>query len=142
MNLNKLLIVLITIVSMACNPKSSAISKSNEIQKIEIMAYYQSSGKLGYLVENVKIVDDHLIFNVVYTGGCKTHTFRLIGDSAMSDTKPVQTNLFLVHENNGENCTTEIKKELVFDIARLKNLHQNPLLLNIDHLNSVLYQYK
>lgn len=126
----------------ACNQKTSPAKHTIEKQKVEIMAYYKSSGKLGYLVESVKLVEDQLIFNIVYNGGCKPHTFKLIADSSVSSTTPIQTNLFLVHENNGDNCVDEIKKELVFDIKRLKNLGFNPIQLNIDNLNTISYQYK
>ena len=142
MKMIKLLLAMLMFSLLACNPKSSAVSKSKEVQKVEILAYYQSSGKLGYLVESVKIDGDKLIFNVVYMGGCKPHSFKLIGDSSISTSKPIQTNLYLVHDNNGDNCTNEIKKELTIDIARLKNMHINPIELNIDNLNTVLYQYK
>ena len=141
MKMIKMFLALITLSLLACNPKSSAVSKSKEVQKIEILAYYQSSGKLGYLVESVKIDGDKLIFNVVYMGGCKPHTFKLIGDSSISASKPAQTNLYLVHDNNGDNCTNEIKKEIIVDIARLKNMRVNPIELNIDNLNTVLYKY-
>ncbi len=137
----KLLLAMLTFSLLACNPKSTAVSKSKEVQKVEILAYYQSSGKLGYLVESVKIDGDKLIFNIVYAGGCKPHTFKLIGDSSISSSKPAQTNLYLVHDNNGDNCTNEIKKEIIVDIARLKNMRVNPIELNIDNLNTVLYKY-
>jgi hypothetical protein len=141
MKMIKMFLALITLSLLACNPKSSAVSNSKVVQKIEILAYYQSSGKLGYLVESVKIDGDKLIFNIVYAGGCKPHTFKLIGDSSISSSKPAQTNLYLVHDNNGDNCTNEIKKEIIVDIARLKNMRVNPIELNIDNLNTVLYKY-
>lgn len=142
MKMNKIALLFIALASLACNPKSNPKNTAKDIQKVEILAYYQSSGKLGYLVESVKIEGDKLIFNIIHNGGCKPHSFRLIGDSTIAKSKPVQTNLFLVHENNGDICAEEIKKELIFDISRLKNLGFNPIQLNIDQLNTVLYEYK
>ncbi len=139
--MNKFILLLCVLVICACNPKSIPAITSAGKQKIEVMAYYQSSGKLGYLVESIKIEDNLLFFNIKYIGGCKPHTFRLIADSSISASKPVQTNLYLVHENNGDNCSDEIKKELIFDIARLKNMGFNPLELNIDNLNTLTYKY-
>jgi hypothetical protein len=139
--INNLILPLLVLGIYACNPKSIPANKSAGKQKIEVMAYYQSSGKLGYLVESIKIEENLLFFNIKYIGGCKPHTFRLIADSSISASKPVQTNLFLVHENNGDNCNDEIKKELIFDIARLKNMGFNPLQLNIDNLNTLTYKY-
>lgn len=140
--MNKIVLSLLMFFMAACHPKSRPDSKSKDIQKIEILAYYQSTGKLGYLTESVKIEGDKLIFNILHNGGCKTHSFRLIGDSTIAKSKPVQTNLYLVHENNGDTCANEIRKELIFDISRLKNLGFNPIQLNIDHLNTILYEYK
>jgi hypothetical protein len=140
--MNKIILLFMVLAGLACNPKSSPKSKTNTIQKVEILAYYQPSGKLGYLVESVKVDGDKLIFNIIHNGGCKPHTFRLIGDSTIAKSKPVQTNLFLVHENNGDICADELKKELIFDISRLKNFGFNPIQLNIDHLNTVTYEYK
>lgn len=142
MKMNKILTLLMSFGLFACHQKSSPTNKAKEKQKIEILAYYQSSGKLGYLIESVKIEGDNLIFNIIHNGGCKPHTFRLIGDSTILKSKPVQTNVYLVHENNGDTCAAEIRKELIFDISRLKNLKYNPINLNIDHLNTILYEYQ
>lgn len=139
---SNILLAIITIVFAACHPKLKPESNRKNVQKMEMMAYYQSSGKLGYMVDGVKIEGNNLIFNIHYQGACKPHTFRLVCDSAILKSKPVKTNLYLVHENNGDTCTDEIKKELIFDISRLKNLHHNPIQLNIDNLNTVLYEYK
>jgi len=129
-------------VISSCHKKITPKSTSNNIQKIEMMAYYQSSRKLGYLVESVEIEGDKLIFNIIHNGGCKPHTFRLIGDSSILKSKPIQTNVYLVHESNGDICAEEIKKELIFDISKLKNMGYNPLQINIDNLNTLLYEYK
>jgi hypothetical protein len=126
---------------LACSKKSNPRSQKN-IPKVEMMAYYQGSNKLGYLVESVKINGNNIVFKIVHNGGCKPHSFRLICDSSIAKSNPVQTNLYLVHDNNNDTCADEIKKELIFDIARLKNLGYNPIQLNIDHLNTVLYEIK
>lgn len=142
MKTNNLLLCLPLIILTACKPKATKTSTQKNVPKIEILANYQSSGKLGYLVESVKIEGDKLIFNIVHNGGCKPHSFRLIGDSTILKSKPVQTNVYLIHENNGDICADEIKKELIFDISRLRNLGYNPIQLNIDNLNTLLYEIK
>lgn len=142
MKLSKIILFPIALLLFACHPKSSPKSKSKEIQKLEILAYYQSSGKLGYLIESVKIEGNLIVFNIIHSGGCKPHSFRLIGDSIISKSNIAQTNLYLVHENNGDVCTNEIKKELTFDISRLKNMGYNPIQLNIDNLNNIIYTFK
>ncbi len=125
----------------SCTSKFKKKDTNNKL-KLEILGNYEGNAKLGYLVESVKLNGDFLIFNIVYEGGCKPHSFRLIGDSLILKSKPPQTNLYLLHENNGDKCTEKIKKELIFDVSRLKNFKYNPLILNIDHLNSVTYEYK
>lgn len=142
MKMNRLVILGSVFACLACHPKSGQMAKSKAIPKMEILAYYQPSGNLGYLVESVKIEGDKIIFNIIHNGGCKPHSFRLIGDSTILKSKPVQTNLYLVHENNGDTCADEIRKELIFDISRLKHLGYNPIQLNIDHLNTILYEFK
>lgn len=142
MKTSNLLFVLVCFLACACSHKISKKNETKNVQALEILAYYQSSGKLGYLIESVKIIDNKLIFNIVHNGGCKPHTFRLIGDSVIAKSKPVQTNLYLVHENNGDMCADEIKKELTFDISRLKNFGYNPIQLNIDNLNTIVYEIK
>lgn len=138
---NNFMMLACAFLMLACHPKSNPQKSKTETQKLEMLAYYQSSGKLGYLVDAVKVENDNLYFNVVYHGGCKPHTFRLICDSLILKSKPVKTNLYLLHENNGDTCHNEIKKELIFDISRLKNLHHHPIQLNIDNLNTVIYEY-
>jgi hypothetical protein len=142
MKMNNRILIFLCFFACSCSPKLSKKKVSKNIQPLEILAYYQSSGKLGYLVESVKIIDHQLIFNIIHNGGCKPHTFRLIGDSVIAKSKPVQTNLYLVHENNGDICADEIKKELTFDISRLKNFGFNPIQLNIDNLNTLIYEIK
>jgi hypothetical protein len=143
MKMTKIAMLLLGFATLnSCHSKLSPKTTSNNIQKMEVLAYYQSSGKLGYKVESVKIDGDKLIFNIIHNGSCKPHSFRLIGDSTLLKSKPEQTNLYLVHENNGDICADEIKKELIFDISRLKNMGYNPIQINIDNLNTLLYEYK
>lgn len=139
---NIFIIISLMLLAWSCSTKIKTTHKSKDILKMEVLGYYQGSKMLGYLVESAKVENNYLIMNIVYEGGCQPHTFRLIADSTFREGNPPITNLFLVQDSNNDKCHDKVKKELIFDISRLQNFKHEKMILNIDNLNTLLYERK
>lgn len=67
------------------------------------------------------IENDTLRVRVSYTGGGKAHEFSLIAWNYFLESYPVQAEILLSHNANGDSCEAVIKKTLAFDLSPLKN---------------------
>jgi hypothetical protein len=63
---------------------------------------------------------DSLELSVTFGGGCRGHTFLLLADGAWMESYPVQTGLYLAHEDNNDNCDALLSRVLKFDLVPLK----------------------
>lgn len=70
-------------------------------------------------IEKVTIKGNEMILDVSYSGGCKDHTFDLIGSQMIAKSLPPIRAVKLVHHANEDNCRAMIMKTLVFDISAL-----------------------
>ncbi|MDM8523266.1 serpin family protein [Desulfococcaceae bacterium HSG8] len=77
-----------------------------------------------YIIENSEIKGDEVRFSVHYSGGCETHEFKLVAWNYFLESYPVQAEILLAHDSNGDPCEAEIRKELTFDLSRLKDEYQ------------------
>ncbi len=60
---------------------------------------------------------DRLILDVMYGGGCRTHTFQLNWDGKLLKSNPPQIVLNLSHNANGDTCKALISQRLQFDLS-------------------------
>ena len=133
--------MLLALLSFGCKTPKSASKLASSMPKLEMIPYYNSTGKMGYLVNSSSISGDVLSIQITYLGNCKEHTFKLVCDSSISNPEKPITNVYLLHDDNLETCTLEVKKELKFDISRLKNLKKNPILIDLNKLQTLEYKY-
>jgi hypothetical protein len=70
------------------------------------------------------ISSDVLTLFVQYGGGCKPHDFRLFGSRRFLESYPVQADVFLSHNANGDACKALISDSLRFSLQRLKETYQ------------------
>jgi hypothetical protein len=87
------------------------------------------------LIQSAEIKNDNLILNVNYSGGCKTHIFKLIISTAIAKSNPPQTRMFLSHYGNSDFCEAYISEELVFDLTTYKNY----LLTHFGTFSSIIF---
>ncbi|MBN2001130.1 hypothetical protein JW935_26530 [candidate division KSB1 bacterium] len=73
-----------------------------------------------YEIKNVEIVEDTIIFEVRYGGGCEEHDFLLVNYGGFMESWPVQTKVLLSHDNNGDACKALITQEVRFNLIPLK----------------------
>ena len=76
-----------------------------------------------YELGEVAIVDDTLKATVSYGGGCRDHEFTLVLSNAFRMTDPVRLPAKLVHEADDDPCEAWLTENLVFDLAKVKQLH-------------------
>lgn len=94
-------------------------------------------GKIPLLVQNndpfsldkengpaISISNDVINYKVSYTGGCEDHNFDLYAENEFLESDPVQSSVFLIHENNGDICESQITETLQFDLKPLKESYQ------------------
>ena len=72
---------------------------------------------------SVTLNGDNLNANLSYSGGCKTHKFVLVISTAFEKSNPPQTEMFLSHENNNDNCEAYLSEEIKFDLSGLKEVY-------------------
>ncbi len=84
-------------------------------------------GKWGgdaYELSSATITDDALTITVSYSGGCEAHQFTLVASDAFLKSFPVQLNMSLAHNANGDMCEAWITEDYHFELGAIKTLYQ------------------
>lgn len=68
---------------------------------------------------------DTLVVAVGHSGGCETHSYSLCYQPAFGESDPVQADLVLIHDANGDACEAYLTTELRFDMSPLAAAHQD-----------------
>ena len=109
---------------------------------------YQSAPRDELIINNIQLLENILIINISYGGGCEDHIFRLISTSFM-ESYPVQVNVLLSHEDNNDPCDMWITESKHYNISPLKlsykkyyNNDSGKIIMNIERWNeSILYEF-
>ncbi|MGD1848231.1 MAG: NigD-like C-terminal domain-containing protein [Salibacteraceae bacterium] len=75
--------------------------------------------------------DRYLTLNITYSGGCQTHAFRLATDLSYLTNQPPSATLYLVHQDNGDNCEALLSETLMFDISSVRNPESDRMLITV-----------
>ena len=67
---------------------------------------------------------DTLVLTISYRGGYTKHQFAVYSDSGFFESDPVQSDIWLSHQANGDIGKTVITQTLQFDMSPLKRLYQ------------------
>lgn len=76
-------------------------------------------------INDAKIIQNKLILNISYGGGCQNHEFLLIGTGDYAESYPVQTQILLSHNSNNDTCLAFFTRLITFDLTPLKQHYQN-----------------
>jgi hypothetical protein len=76
-------------------------------------------------INSVKINENSLIADISYSGGCKDHEFALVISKYFNKTYPVQVEVFISHNNNGDSCEAFLTEEIAFSLLPLRDLYRN-----------------
>ena len=76
-----------------------------------------------YGINEIEIIEDQLLINVSYGGGCEQHDFLVISSNTQINDYGNQIDaLFLSHDANNDVCFAEIlEHQLCFDISNILN---------------------
>lgn len=73
-----------------------------------------------YNLNDLKIIEDSIILNVSFSGGCREHEFKLIAKDYFGDSKSPKAKLLLSHNSNFDPCERYITDERSFNLLPLK----------------------
>ena len=89
-------------------------------------------------IDSAWIDGNNLHLKVLYSGGCKEHTFELLGNGFMMKSLPPQTNIKLLHNSNDDHCRELIKEEHVFNLQPLQYSGNKELVIHIERYQPAL----
>ena len=81
-------------------------------------------GSDAYKLNVAAITDDTLTVTVSYGGGCADHDFTLVTSGAFMESDPVQIEVFMAHDANGDRCKAYLTEAYAFDLVPIKTLYQ------------------
>ena len=77
-------------------------------------------------LQDIEIVGDTITLNITYSGGCEEHCFSLyMSPATFFESYPVQADLFLRHDSNGDACDALINKNVSFNLRPIAELHKS-----------------
>jgi len=87
-----------------------------------------------FSLEGAVVRGNRLTVSFTHSGGCAEHDYELfMSPGAFLESFPVQANLYLRHNANGDQCRALIQKEITFDLTPIGELYgrPDPILLNV-----------
>lgn len=120
---------MIALRSLSPLPKSGVWVKPEEyvarivIDKVDEIIMYNDVDSLYLhndplsIKDSITVHDGILYLNVLYSGGCKEHEFKLYGLPAFLKSNPPQAELFLSHNADGDECEALTTEELRFGLS-------------------------
>lgn len=75
-------------------------------------------------VDDVEVVGGLLEASVTYGGGCTTHQIDLVAFGGWLESSPVQVNVLLSHDDNGDVCDALVMETRSFDLGPLAEAYR------------------
>jgi hypothetical protein len=85
---------------------------------------FQTVPRDDVLINDVSILNNKLVINISYSGGCKDHFFKLVASDSWLESYPVQTPILLSHDANNDNCEAFLTETLSFNLQPLKERYK------------------
>lgn len=84
------------------------------------------------------VVNDYLVLNVSYSGGCEDHDFEVLSNGKYTATYPPEIVLHVKHYSNGDFCRGIIDEKRYFDLRPLQYPGTNRVRLVFAKSNKIL----
>ncbi len=84
------------------------------------------------------VINDFLVLNVSYSGGCEEHKFEVITNGKYTSTYPPELVLYVKHFDNDDFCRGMIDEKRYFDLSPLRYPGTNRIRLVFAHNNRIL----
>ena len=93
-------------------------------------------------LEDIGIAGDNITLDITYSGGCKEHGFSLyMSPAAFLESYPVQANLYLRHNGNGDACEALVNESVPFNLRPIAELYKTAY-REYDEITLNVYEYK
>lgn len=83
-------------------------------------------------------INDHLVLQVSYSGGCEDHHFEVISDGKYTATYPPEITLHIKHFDNGDRCRGFVDEKRYFDASTIQYPGTNRIRVVFAHNNRIL----
>lgn len=115
----KLLSILaVSALLFACNNTREVLDVDPiNVKKAQIGDVEQESAQTT--IASVTLEGNILSLDVEYSGGCKDHSFELIGNGAIMKSLPPKRVVKLIHNSNDDTCRELVSETIKFDIRAL-----------------------
>ncbi|MCJ8288643.1 MAG: hypothetical protein HRT58_01325 [Crocinitomicaceae bacterium] len=108
-------ILAVSILLFACNNTKEVLDIDPiEVKKAQIGDVMQESAPIT--VTAATLDGNILSLEIEYSGGCKDHTYELIGSEAIMKSLPAKRAIKLVHNSNDDTCRELISETIKFNI--------------------------
>ena len=99
---------------------------SDETPLVKITDQLPDSIQLdSFNLKDIEITGDIITLNLTHGGGCKEHNYSLfMSPVAFLESQPVQANLYLQHNSNGDACEALIDTNVSFNLRSIAELYQ------------------
>jgi Fe-S cluster biogenesis protein NfuA len=96
----------------------SAVVDDNSFITVDPAYVFKGVGD-PFTVQDMQVKGDTLYVQVQYSGGCKSHEFKMITTGQFYKSLPPQLPLYLTHVGNGDNCRSLRSEKLKFNLKPL-----------------------
>ncbi|MFN5909868.1 MAG: hypothetical protein ACK45H_00905 [Bacteroidota bacterium] len=147
----KMLTLGLIVLMFGCKTKKNAentVEPAQNTQTVKITAQVRDSKQ--DISDNFEILDhrvegNNLFLKVSYSGGCKDHSFLVIGDPNIAKSLPPIRSVKLIHRSNQDACRELIEELLEIDITPLtyKKEEGSTIYLNFEGIEErITYIYQ
>ncbi len=117
-------ILAVTALLFACNNTKEVLDIDPiNVKKAQIGDINQESAHTT--VTSATLDGNILSLEIEYSGGCKDHTFDLIGSAAVMKSLPAKRVIKLIHNSNEDSCRELISETIKFDIRALAYIEKS-----------------
>ncbi len=96
-----------------------------------------------FQILEAKIEGNMMILKVQYGGGCRQHTFDIVGSNIVALSEPGIRQIAIYHQGDGDLCKAMIVEDLKFDITSFANqkVVGSKIYLTLPNKQKLLYEY-
>lgn len=123
-------VALLFLGAAKCEPKQNEETMNQELPGItHVKDFTEPKDNVPVVISEAAVEGDVLTLVVQYSGGCEEHLFDLrTGDNYLKSL-PVQLDLTLVHNNNGDACREFVQDTLQFNVSSVQHSSGNEVIL-------------
>jgi len=112
--------LLLTLLGGACDPSLKDPGFDPAEKGVQMCGEPLVQDSYDILDPEPQIEGDTLTLNVGHSGGCEEHEFGLCWGGEFLESDPVQVNVVIPHNGNGDSCEAYVEAPLSFDLSELK----------------------